>query len=129
MDVLLNQADLASSLVNFGHPNLAVLPVGPSAKNSATILSSQEFANILTRLREQYELILIDSPPILSLPDMPIIEQLVDAILLVVRAEMTPKDAVTMGIHSLATQKLLGIIFNGVQSSTSSYYRRVYNRV
>ncbi len=129
MDVLLNQADLASSLVNFGHPNLAVLPFGHSAKNSATILSSQEFANILTRLRERYELILIDSPPILSLPDMPIIEQLVDAILLVVRAEMTPKDAVTMGIHSLATQKLLGIIFNGVQSSTSSYYRRVYNRV
>jgi Mrp family chromosome partitioning ATPase len=71
---------------------------------------------------------LIDSPPILSLPDTPIIEQMVDAILLVVRAEITPKDAVTMGIDSLATQKLLGIIFNGVKYSPSSYYSRGYNR-
>jgi polysaccharide biosynthesis transport protein len=128
MEVILNQADLASSLINFGHPNLAVLPFGYNAKNSASLLSSQEFSNILTRLRERYELILIDSPPILSLPDMPIIEQLVDAILLVVRAEMTPKDAVVTGIHSLATQKLLGIIFNGVRSSRPSYYRHVYSR-
>jgi len=126
MDVLLNQADLPSSLINFGHPNLAVLPFGHSVKNSVTMLSSQEFSDILVRLRERYELILIDSPPILSLPDMPIIEQLVDAILLVVRAEMTPRDAVVKGIQSLGTQKLLGIIFNGVQSSMSSYYRRGY---
>jgi capsular exopolysaccharide synthesis family protein len=126
MDVLLNQADLPSNLINFGHPNLAVLPFGHSVKNSVTMLSSQEFSDILVRLRERYELILIDSPPILSLPDMPIIEQLVDAILLVVRAEMTPRDAVVKGIQSLGTQKLLGIIFNGVQSSMSSYYRRGY---
>jgi polysaccharide biosynthesis transport protein len=126
MDVLLNKADLPSSLINFGHPNLAVLPFGHSVKNSVTMLSSQEFSDILVRLRERYELILIDSPPILSLPDMPIIEQLVDAILLVVRAEMTPRDAVVKGIQSLGTQKLLGIIFNGVQSSMSSYYRRGY---
>jgi polysaccharide biosynthesis transport protein len=128
MEVILNQADLASSLINFGHSNLALLPCGHNAKNSASLLNSQEFSNILARLRERYELILIDSPPILSLPDMPIIERMVDAILLVVRAEMTPKDAVTMGIDSLATQKLLGIIFNGVKYSPSSYYSRVYNR-
>jgi len=127
MDVILNRADLTSSFTNFGHSNLAVLPFGHSTKNSVTLLSSQEFSNILTRLRERYELILIDSPPILALPDMPIIEQLVDAILLVVRAGMTPKDAVTTGIQSLATPKLLGIIFNGMQSPRSSYYRRVYN--
>jgi succinoglycan biosynthesis transport protein ExoP len=128
MEVILNQADLASSLINFGHSNLSVLPFGHNTKNSARLLSSQEFSNILARLRERYELILIDCPPILSLPDMPIIEQLVDATLLVVRAEMTPKDAVVTGIHSLATQKLLGIIFNGMRSSRPSYYRRVYSR-
>ena len=58
MDVLLNQADLPSSLINFGHPNLAVLPFGHSVKNSVTMLSSQEFSDILVRLRERYELIL-----------------------------------------------------------------------
>ena len=129
MDVLLNKANLPSSLISFGHPNLTVLPFGDSVKNSVTMLSSQEFSDIIVRLRERYELILIDSPPILSLPDMPIIEQLVDALLLVVRAEMTPRDAVVKGIQSLATQKLLGIIFNGVQSSMSSYYHRGYTHV
>ena len=126
MDVLLNQADLLSSIIDFGHPNLSILPFGHGIKNSVTMLSSQEFSDILVRLRERYELILIDSPPILSLPDMPIIEQLVDAILMVVRAELTPRDAVVKGIQSLGTQKLLGIIFNGVQSSMTSYYHRGY---
>jgi polysaccharide chain length determinant protein (PEP-CTERM system associated) len=126
MDVLLNQADLPSSLIDLGHPNLSILPFGHSVKNSVTMLSSQEFSDILVRLRERYELILIDSPPILSLPDMPIIEQLVDAILMVVRAELTPRDAVVKGIQSLGTTKLLGIIFNGVQSSMTSYYHRGY---
>ena len=126
MDVLLNQTDLPSSLMNFGHPNLSILPFGHSIKNSVTMLSSQEFSDILLRLRERYDLILIDSPPILSLPDMPILEQLVDAILMVVRAELTPRDAVVKGIQSLGTQKLLGIIFNGVQSSMTSYYHRGY---
>ena len=107
MDVLLNQADLPSSIIDFGHPNLSILPFGRSIKNSVTMLSSQEFSDILVRLRERYELILIDSPPILSLPDMPILEQLVDAILMVVRAELTPRDAVIKGIQSLETQKLL----------------------
>jgi polysaccharide biosynthesis transport protein len=129
VDVLLNQADIPSSLINFEHPNLAVLPFGHSVKNSVTMLSSQEFSDMLIRLREHYELILIDSPPILSLPDMVIMEQLVDAILLVVRAGMTPRDAVVKGIQSLAAQKILGIIFNGVQSSMSSYYRRGYTHV
>jgi polysaccharide biosynthesis transport protein len=129
MDMFLKQADLPSSLADFGHPNLAILPFGRSVKNSVTMLSSQEFADILVRLRERYELILIDSPPILSLPDMPIIEQLVDAVLLVVRAEVTPRDAVIKAVQSLGTPKLLGIIFNGVQSSMSSYSRRGYTRV
>jgi polysaccharide biosynthesis transport protein len=129
LDVILNQADLPSTVISFGHPKLAVLPFGHSIKNSASVLSSHEFSDILTQLRERYELILIDSPPILSLPDMPIMEQLVDEILLVVRAEKTPKDSVVMGIRSLATQKLLGIIFNGVHSSTSPYNRHGYNHV
>jgi polysaccharide biosynthesis transport protein len=129
MDMFLKQADLPSSLADFGHPNLAILPFGRSVKNSVTMLSSQEFSDILVRLRERYELILIDSPPILSLPDMPIIEQLVDAILLVVRAEVTPRDAVTKAVQSLGTPKLLGIIFNGVQSSMTSYSRHGYTRV
>ena len=128
MDVLNRQADLAEAIVNFGHPNLAILPFGHRAKNSASLLSSKEFSDILTRLRERYEIILIDSPPILSLPDMPIIERLVDEVLLVVRAEKTSKEAVVMGIRSLTTPKLLGIIFNGVQSSSAAGYHPVYNR-
>jgi Mrp family chromosome partitioning ATPase len=78
------------------------------------------------QLRERYEVILIDSPPILSLPDMPILERLVDAILMVVRADLTPRDAVTKSIQALRTQKLLGIIFNGAKFSMTSYYHRGY---
>jgi capsular exopolysaccharide synthesis family protein len=126
MDVLCKQTDLFSSITDFGHPNLSILPFGHGIKNSVAMLTSQEFADILARLRERYDLILIDAPPILSLPDMLIIEQHVDAILMVVRAEITRRDAVIKGIQALGSGKLQGIVFNGVQGSLTSYYHRGY---
>jgi capsular exopolysaccharide synthesis family protein len=129
VDILFNGVELSSSMMSFGHTKLAVLPFGHCRENSVTILSSGEFSNFLTRAREYYELIIIDSPPILALPDMPIIKDSVDSILLVVRAEKTPREAVIKGIQLLGMEKIQGIIFNGVQFSVSSYYYRGYTNV
>jgi Mrp family chromosome partitioning ATPase len=59
---------------------------------------------------------------------MHLLEKLVDAILLVVRAERTPKDAVISAIEALSTSKLVGIVLNDVQYSIARYYRQEYSR-
>ena len=129
LDILSSKADLQSSILNFGHENLSILPFITSIKNSSSLLSSPEMKNLIAVLKEKYDLILIDSPPILSLPDMHILEKLVDAVLLVVRAEKTPRESVVMGIDSITTDKLVGIILNDVRQSMSQYYRYSYHKV
>ncbi|HYY39866.1 MAG TPA: CpsD/CapB family tyrosine-protein kinase, partial [Nitrososphaera sp.] len=129
LDILSSKADLQSSILNFGHENLSILPFITSIKNSSSLLSSPEMKNLIAVLKERYDLILIDSPPILSLPDMHILEKLVDAVLLVVRAEKTPRESVVMGIDSITTDKLVGIILNDVRQSMSQYYRYSYHKV
>jgi capsular exopolysaccharide synthesis family protein len=126
VDVLLERRDLRSTLVNLGHDNLSVLPAGKSLPNSSTLLSSARMRGLIGTLREQYDIILIDSPPILPLPDMNIFEELVDSIILVVRAESTPRDALVRAIHSLATRKLLGIVLNDMRRPPARYYRYDY---
>jgi polysaccharide biosynthesis transport protein len=85
--------------------------------------------DLLVLLRERYDLIVIDGPPILSLPDMHILERLVDGILLVVRAAKTPREAVTTAISSLGTEKFIGIVLNDAQETMSRYYRYSYQKV
>jgi len=122
-DILLDKSDLHSTLLVSGHGKLSVLPAGTSIQNSLTLLNSPRLKELLGTLKEIYDIILIDSPPILPLPDMHIFEELVDSIVLVVRAESTPKDALVMALDSLATDKLLGIILNDVKQPLGRYYR------
>jgi Mrp family chromosome partitioning ATPase len=102
--------------------NLSVLPLIKSVKNSSSVLSSQELNMLISILKEKYDFILIDCPPILSLPDMNIIEKLVDGILFVVRAERTPRDAVKTALNSLGSDKIVGVILNDAKQASSQYY-------
>jgi polysaccharide chain length determinant protein (PEP-CTERM system associated) len=122
IDILLKKADFQSTILTFALENLSVLPVVKSVQNSSSVLSSQELNMLISILKEKYDFILIDCPPILSLPDMNIIEKLVDGILFVVRTERTPRDAVKTAINSLGSDKIVGIILNDAKQASSQYY-------
>ena len=77
-------------------------------------------------LREQYDFILIDAPPILPLSDMNIFEEVVDGIVMVVRAESTAKDDVARALDIIGTDKVLGIVLNDVRQTPFSYYQYRY---
>jgi polysaccharide biosynthesis transport protein len=127
LDVLLNKADLESAILSFGHENLSVLPLFSSTKNSSKLLNSLEMETLLMLLKERYDLIFVDSPPILSLPDMHILGKLIDGILLVVRCDRTARDLVVMAIDSLTTDKLVGVILNDVKQTITKHYHYLYH--
>jgi len=90
-------------------------------------LSSLEMETLLILLKERYDLIFVDSPPILSLPDMHIWGKLIDGILLVVRCDRTSRDLVVMAIDSLTTDKLVGVILNDVKQTITKQYHYLYH--
>lgn len=126
VEILLNKSNIQDSILSHATENLSLLPVVKSVRNSASILSSQEMGSTISTLKEQYDFILIDSPPIISLPDMNIIEKLADGVILVVRAEKTPCDAVKIAVNSLGGDKIVGVILNDAKQQTSRYAHYLY---
>jgi succinoglycan biosynthesis transport protein ExoP len=129
VDILSSKIDIqatlipfADTLIPFGDDKLSVLPAVKSVRNSSLLLSSQRMKDLLGTLKEQYDFILIDTPPVLPLSDMQVFEEVVDGIILVVQAERTPKDTLCKAIDALATDKLTGFVLNDARQSLPRSY-------
>src|SRR5215813_9903084 len=112
---------VANTLVPFADDNLAVLPAVRRAQSSTSLLNSPRMRELFDLLREQYDFILIDSPPILPLSDMNIFAEMVDGIVMIVRAESTTRDTVTKALDTLGTDKVLRILLNDVRPAPLSH--------
>lgn len=133
VDILSSKSDMqttmvpvANTLVPFADDNLAVLPAVRRTQNSSLLLSSQRMRDLFDMLREQYDFILIDAPPILPLSDMNIFEEVVDGILLVIRADSTPRGAITKAVDAIGSAKIIGVVLNDVRHNLASYYHYGY---
>jgi capsular exopolysaccharide synthesis family protein len=103
------QANLHSAVV----PNLDVLPAGSRPRNPAELLTSDRFSELISWAEENYDQVLIDSPPAL-VSDAAIIGRLTDGVLLVVRPEKNRRRTVLRAAEAFATlgTRLLGIVVN-----------------
>jgi polysaccharide biosynthesis transport protein len=106
-----------------GVANLSVIPCGPIPPNPAEILSSPLAGELLRKLRAEFDYVLVDSPPLLSVADSRILATLTDAAVLVARAFETPYDIVRRARSLLysADARILGVALNGVDISRDSY--------
>ncbi|HLJ50817.1 MAG TPA: polysaccharide biosynthesis tyrosine autokinase [Bryobacteraceae bacterium] len=105
-----------------------VLPSGPRCQEASELLYSARLAALLARLRREFDLIIIDTPPLLEMPDARILGRLADGVILVIRAGETSTDAVAECTDRLREDGtiLLGTILNGWKARTNPYpyYRR-----
>lgn len=104
-------------------PNLSVLPTGPLPPNPSEILHSEAFEKLLDGLREHFDCVVIDSPPIAPVTDAAILCKRVDGTVLVVRAAVTRKDVAKRAVRSLRDVggRLVGTVFNAVDFQRRDY--------
>jgi succinoglycan biosynthesis transport protein ExoP len=102
---------------------LHVIPSGTVPANPLELLSSQKFKDLLAKLQETYEVIIIDSAPTLAVSDAVVVAQLADALIYVIRADATPYQAAEQGVKRLRRAKapLLGCVLNQVVSGSGKY--------
>ena len=101
VDVLTGTAPLEKCLVKDEKSGAFTLPSINTPGNPGDLLSSQIMQKIVNRLREKFDFIVIDSPPVLPVNDAKILSRLADAVLFVVRWEKTPREAVLSSIRAL----------------------------
>ncbi len=99
-DLLQGKADLDDVLVELGS-SLWLLPTQPARANPPSLLSGSRMRTLIAELRERFDIVLIDSPPIKDLADGLILASLSDAVVVVVRTELTKPADLTATARSL----------------------------
>ena len=109
-------------------PNLSIITAGTTPPNPASLLGSKVFKDTLECLREEFQHIIIDTPPTLGMPDSRILSPIIDSAILVLRYNSTPRETARAArlMLSQVHTKLIGLVLNQVSSQGdgySSYYK------
>ena len=126
-DVLEEKATLAESIQRVGDSALDVLPAGHCANDQAVqLLSGNNSANLIPRLRRMYDHVIIDTPPVVELADAGILGALSDEVLLIVRMDRTPKPLFQQAVRVLQNYNapVGGIIATDRHELRGSYYHK-----
>ena len=120
-EVLMGAVNLDDALVTIPEYHLSILPAGMVPSHPAELLGSTGMRRTLDALRTRFDRILIDMPPVEPLADVSIASGLVDGLLMIVRAGVTPKPAIERALSGLDTAKVLGLVLNDAGEGAASY--------
>jgi capsular exopolysaccharide synthesis family protein len=120
-DILSCDAELEDCVVKTKLPNLTLISSGSPVRNPLRLLTSSAFLELLADAKKSYDVIMIDSPPLLPVVDTKILRRMADMVLFVVRADATPRDGVVRSLADL--RDVAGVIFNQVSPGS---FRRYY---
>jgi capsular exopolysaccharide synthesis family protein len=110
--------------------NLSLLPCGPIPPNPAELISSEKMRSMLQTLSEQYDHILIDSPPLMHVTDPVILSTMTEGVILVVQSGKTTRDVLRRARQELTTvgAKIFGVVLNNVDFRKNGYDDYYYYR-
>jgi protein-tyrosine kinase len=107
-------------------PSLDVVPSRQLEENSAELLHSQKMQDFLRRAAEDYDVVILDGPPLFPIVDAQVLAPLVDGAILVVRANKTPFE-LSRRAADLLKSKFIGSVLNGAEHmANSGYYDGYY---
>jgi capsular exopolysaccharide synthesis family protein len=113
-------------------PNLSLITSGTVPPNPSELLSSKRMVALLSQLREEYDMVLIDSPPILAVTDSQIISAICDGVVMVINHGKVKREAAKRGLSQLEHVKarVLGVVLNNkeISRNESSYYYYYANK-
>jgi polysaccharide biosynthesis transport protein len=118
--ITLQQAIAVSTVL----PNLHILPAGTPPPNPAELLASNNMKEVLDELRGQYDHIVVDTPPTLSVTDAVVLSPRADAIVLVIRSGQTTKQSLRRArdVLTQVNARVSGVLLNAVDLSSPDYY-------
>jgi polysaccharide biosynthesis transport protein len=133
-DLLLGDAPPEVTFVRGPLRTLTILPAGTTTRHPPDVLGSERLRQLLESVRQSYDLVVIDAPPITPVIDGTILAKLVDKVVFVVQWRSTPREIVQRALQTLDTprQRIAGIVFNNAQldrmASYSPYYSYYHKR-
>jgi len=115
-DGLRNETDHALPLVRVS-PRLTVLTAGRPDPDPMSGLTSPRMKRVITEASTLFDWVLIDTPPVGLLSDGRLLSNMVDGVLLVIRAGYTPFGLVTRAIEAVGRERIIGVVLNAIQAA------------
>jgi capsular exopolysaccharide synthesis family protein len=110
------------------HEKLDLITAGPIPPNPAEIVGSHRMAQFMKEMKDRYDKIVVDSPPISSVTDAVVLSRLVDSVLLVIHGGVTTREVVAHGAGLMrdVNAKVIGAVLNNIDVGKESYYYSHY---
>ena len=127
--LLTRQAEKEKAILPTKIENLSILTAGPIPPNPAELLSSRAMEHLVSQLREEFEVIIFDAPPLLQVADSRITSKLTDGVVLVVGCTTSDRQRVLKAKEQLelAEAKILGVVLNRRELTDDSAYQYYYS--
>jgi capsular exopolysaccharide synthesis family protein len=109
-------------------PGLSVIVGGKTLSSPTDMLAGEKFRVLLREVREQFDLVILDTPPILPVPDAVTISEQVDAFILLFRFSHTPHQLFRQAIEDLGERKIVGVVLNCEEKKPDKYYHKYYGK-
>lgn len=129
LDHIEKDVSLDEVLIKEVYPNLDVLPSGGKSKNPTQVLNSAKFEAMLADLRDRYDRIVIDSPPLAAVSDALNLLPLADGVIYVIKFNTVKRKTAVVNVRRLweSNTPVFGAILNNIASSLSNYYYSSYS--
>ncbi|GAB3042043.1 CpsD/CapB family tyrosine-protein kinase [Virgibacillus ainsalahensis] len=122
--ILVGETTMAETAEASDIDNLDLISCGPIPPNPSELLASKKMEMLLKEAKMSYDLVIIDTPPVLAVTDAQVLANMVDGSLLVIRSKHTESEAAEKAKEALepAKAKLLGAVLNDREKKASNYY-------
>lgn len=126
-NILIRQCEAREAIIPVSE-NLDVIPAGRIPKDPTGLLSSQIFAEFITALKNKYDYVFVDLPPVATVTDAAIIAPNIDGYLVAVRHEDTQYKEVAESVRLLRMSgaNILGYVYNASPVTAKKYYSKNY---
>jgi Mrp family chromosome partitioning ATPase len=121
IEVLRGESAAEAAIQAAGVDGLSILPLGEPAHSFPLAIRTAALSEVITQLRSQYGLIVLDLPAVLNSTDTQVLARLADQLILVVRAEVTPAKLVRQALDELGEETILGVVLNDSRPDLPSW--------
>jgi capsular exopolysaccharide synthesis family protein len=119
---LAEEAEIKEVAYNGLLPNLTVIPIGEKPSNACELLASDKMKQLISYLRERFDYVIIDTPPVLTFPDMSVLAPLSDGVVFVINSKKSKRDVVKRAIDTLSDCNIIGCVMNKSETAEREYY-------
>lgn len=127
---LTGKVELKDAIKKTSIKNIWVLPSGPIPPNPAELLNSKKMKEMIEEVKKGFDIILFDTPPILTVVDGIIVSSISDSTVMVINGSKLTRNPFVNAVEELkrARAKILGVLFNGLKVKKGDYFHMDYYR-